>query len=117
FYDQATDAGAVPWSLVGARLASIPVLLVLAGLTRTTLRPDRRLLPLLAAVGVFDMLANVFIVLAFRHGLLSVVAVVSSLYPAMTVVLARTVLHEHLRRIQVVGLWSALAAIVLISAG
>jgi drug/metabolite transporter (DMT)-like permease len=116
FYDQAGD-GAVPWALVGARAASLPTLLVIAGATRTSLRPDRRLLPLLAGVGLFDMLANVLIVLAFRHGLLSVVAVISSLYPAMTVVLARVVLQEHLRRIQVAGLWSALAAIALISAG
>lgn len=115
-FDQAGD-GAVPWALVGARLASIPTLLVLAGITRTPLRTDRRLLPLLLGVGAFDMLANVFVVLAFDQGLLTVVAVISSLYPAMTVLLARFVLHEHLRRIQLVGMGSALAAIALISAG
>jgi drug/metabolite transporter (DMT)-like permease len=115
-FDQAGD-GAVPWALVGARLGSIPTLLVLAGVTRTSLRPDRALLPLLLGVGVFDMLANVFIVLALDEGLLTVVAVISSLYPAMTVLLARVLLHERLRRVQVVGLWSALAAIGMISAG
>lgn len=116
FFDQAGD-GAVPWALIGARLASIPTLLVLALVTRTSLKPDRDVLPLMAVVGVFDMLANIFIVLAFDHGLLTVVAVISSLYPAMTVILARVVLKEHLERIQVVGLFSALAAIALISAG
>jgi len=116
FFDQAGD-GAVPWALVGARMASIPTVLVLAAISRAPLRPDRRLLPLLFGIGVFDMLANTFIVLAFDEGLLTVVAVVSSLYPAMTVLLARAVLHEHLQRVQVVGLFSALAAITLISAG
>jgi len=116
FFDQA-EAGAVPWALVGARLASIPTLLVIALATRVPLRPERPVLPLIAVSGFFDMLANVFIVLAFEYGSLTVVAVISSLYPAMTVILARVLLGEHLERAQQVGMATALAAIVLISAG
>lgn len=115
-YEQAGE-GAVPWALVGARMASVPILLTIAVTTRTSLRPDRRLLPLLLGIGMADMVANVMLVLALESGLLSIVAVVSSLYPAMTVVLARVVLDERLRHVQVAGLWSALLALVLISLG
>lgn len=116
FFDRAGD-GALPWALVGARCASVPTLLLLALGTRTPLRPERSLWPLVGAVGVLDMLANVFVLLAFERGLLTVVAVLSSLYPAMTVVLARVLLHERLRGVQLVGLGAALAAVALISAG
>ena len=57
----------------------------------------------IAAVGVFDLLANLLFVLAAGRGLLSVVGVLGSLYPAFTVVLARFVLHERLTRAQGVG--------------
>jgi drug/metabolite transporter (DMT)-like permease len=116
FFDQA-DAGAVPWALVGARLASIPTLFLIAVATRVPLRPERPVLPIILVSGFFDMLANVFIVLAFDHGPLTVVAVISSLYPVMTVVLARVLLGEHLERLQQAGMGAALVAIVLISAG
>ena len=55
-------------------------------------------------------------VIAAREGLLSLVAVISSLYPASTVVLARVVLHERVDRRQQVGLACALVGVVLIAA-
>jgi drug/metabolite transporter (DMT)-like permease len=72
-------------------------------------------LPLLAVVGAFDLGANVTFAYATRHGLLSVVSVLSSLYPAMTVVLARLVHHERLRQVQLVGVVAAMGGVVLIA--
>jgi drug/metabolite transporter (DMT)-like permease len=65
--------------------------------------------------GVLDASANLFFLLASRHGLLSLASVITSLYPAMTVLLAVLVLHEHTGRLQRVGLAMAATAIVLIS--
>jgi drug/metabolite transporter (DMT)-like permease len=64
---------------------------------------------------VLDAAANVFYLLALSHGLLSVVAVLTALYPAGTVLLARQLLGEHLSRLQQVGLVVAAVAAVLIA--
>jgi drug/metabolite transporter (DMT)-like permease len=104
------------WPLVGARAASIPFLLLLVGVTRTTLRPEPGTAWVIVACGVFDMLANVFLLLAFGQGLLVLVAVIASLYPASTLVLARVVLKERVRPVQRAGLAIAALAVVLISA-
>jgi drug/metabolite transporter (DMT)-like permease len=66
---------------------------------------------------VLDVSATGLYALATRHGLLSVVSVASSLYPLATVVLARFVLGERVRRVQEVGIATALAGVVLIAAG
>jgi uncharacterized membrane protein len=102
------------WPLIPARSASILVLFVIrrrvAGpaLTRSTSM-------LIAAVGVGDMLANVFILLALQRGPLGEGAVVSSLYPAVTVVLSALILREAVRRYQWVGLGLAIVAMALIA--
>jgi uncharacterized membrane protein len=71
----------------------------------------------LAIVGVLDILANGFFALAATKGLVSVVAVLASLYPVITVVLARLILGERLRAVQRVGAALALTGAALISAG
>ncbi len=76
-----------------------------------------RTLPLLALVGWGDAAANGLYVLATRSGYLSVVAVFASLYPVATVLIARRVLHERLRRVQVLGVTVAVAGVVLMAAG
>jgi drug/metabolite transporter (DMT)-like permease len=68
-----------------------------------------------SAAGFLDVLANAIFVVAAREGLLSLVSVVSSLYPASTVILARVVLHERVDRRQQVGLALALVGVVLIA--
>ncbi|HET6152013.1 MAG TPA: EamA family transporter [Marmoricola sp.] len=65
--------------------------------------------------GALATCAVVFFVLATRHGLLSISAVISSLYPAFTVLLAIGVLREHVHRLQAVGLALCAAAVVLVS--
>jgi uncharacterized membrane protein len=66
--------------------------------------------------GVLDSLANAMFIAATRHGRLDVAAVLSSLYPASTVILARVLLKEEISRTQAVGIVGALAAVALISA-
>ena len=66
--------------------------------------------------GVFDAAANIFYVLATRHGLFSLAVVITSLYPAMTVLLARVVLGERMRGLQRAGLVLAALGVVLVTA-
>ncbi|GAB2935312.1 EamA family transporter [Nonomuraea fastidiosa] len=103
------------WPLVGARLSSVSVVALLALLTGRGLRPGAGSLPVIVAAGVLDMTANVLYLLAQRDGLLSLVAVLVSLYPASTLVLANRVLGERLRAVQIAGVVCALAAVALIA--
>ncbi len=108
----------IPWALTAARGAGVAVLLLAVFVRKPeSVSRDRVTLLALSAMGVLDLSANGLYALATRHGLLSVVAVASSLYPVATVVLARVVLGERVRRIQEVGIVSALAGVVLIAAG
>ena len=66
------------------------------------------------AGGILDMLANLLYLVATRHGPLSIVVTLSSLYPASTVLLARTVLGERLNARQTAGIACALVAVLLI---
>lgn len=109
-----TDAGL--WPLVAARTVSFVVLVVAVIVRRVPLRPPSGTGATIAAAGVLDMGANVLFLLAAKRGLLSVVAVLTALYPASTVVLAQTVLGERLRRPQVVGLAGSVVAAILIAA-
>lgn len=74
-------------------------------------------LPVLASIGVLDTGGNVFFAAAATRGLVSVVSILASLYPVVTVLLARAVLHERVHRSQELGIVLALAGIVLISIG
>jgi drug/metabolite transporter (DMT)-like permease len=105
-------------TLVVMRSASIVMLLGFVAISRTTqLRIARSDLPVLVAIGVLDVGANGTFAYATRHGLLSVVSVLSSLYPAITVMLARSVHAERLRGIQIAGVVGALAGVCLIASG
>jgi drug/metabolite transporter (DMT)-like permease len=112
-----THANAGLYPLVGARLASAVMFTAAATVLRVQLRPPRIALAAIVGGGVCDMLANILYVLAVHTGLIAVVAVLTSLYPASTVALAAVVLHERLRAIQWVGVALALLGVGLISAG
>ncbi|TMR33210.1 DMT family transporter [Nonomuraea zeae] len=103
------------WPLVGARLSSISLVALLAVLARRALKPGPGSLHIIVAAGVLDMAANVLYLLAQQDGLLSLVAVLVSLYPASTLLLARQVLGERLRAVQVAGVACALVAVALIA--
>jgi len=93
------------------------VLLILWRTTGATVRLTARELPALAFVGLADLGANGLYALAATSGLLSVVAVLASLYPAVTVLLAWRFGRERLARMQVVGVLAALIGVVLLAAG
>ncbi|MEW9551447.1 EamA family transporter [Nonomuraea sp. NPDC050783] len=107
------DAGL--WPLVGARLSSVAAVTAVALATGRALRPRAGTLRVIVAAGVLDMVANVLYLLAQRQGLLSLVAVLVSLYPASTLLLARQVLGERLNGVQVAGVACALGAVALIA--
>jgi drug/metabolite transporter (DMT)-like permease len=107
-------ADVVFWPLVAARAASTTVMLLLVFKRQLPLPTERKLwLPMLVA-GTLDALGNAFFVLAAQAGRLDVAAILSSLYPAMTILLARLILKENLGRVQIVGIVLALVAISLI---
>jgi drug/metabolite transporter (DMT)-like permease len=104
-------------TLLVMRVTSVALLAPLM-LTRRARTPvSRGDLPVLAAIGFGDVGANATFAVASTRGLLAVVAVLSSLYPAVTVLLARVVHVERLQRIQLVGVFGALAGVVLIASG
>jgi len=112
-----TSAGAGLWPLVAARGASVTAFVFASAMARQLPRTTRPTLLLILAVGVFDITANALYVIAVHHGLLSIVAVLVSLYPAATVLCSLVVLRERLQTWQMVGVAVALAAVVLITAG
>lgn len=109
------DAESGMWPLVIARIASVPLLLALAGITRTKAVRDTPSLRIAVVAGVFDMGANVLYLVAVRGGMLAIVSVVASLYPASTVALAYGIDKERLTRWQAIGLGAAALALVLVS--
>lgn len=115
------DAGAdesAPWAVVAARAASVALAVATAVfVTRTSLRPPRDLLPTLVAIGIFDTGANVFVAFATTKAAAGVVAVLSALYPVVTVLLARIVLGERLSPSRRLGGGVALAGAALVAAG
>ncbi len=113
-FDQA-DHDAGMWPLAIARFASVPMLLVLAFVTGQRPGQHRASMMIAVVAGVFDMGANGLYLVASRGGLLSVVAVVASLYPASTVALAATVDKERIGRWQAVGMVMAVLALVMVT--
>jgi len=114
------DAGAdesAAWAVVVARVAAISLAVIAALVTSTSLRSPTALLPMLAAVGLVDTLANVLVATATTHGAAGIVAVLSALYPIVTVVLARLVLNERLSTTKRVGGGVALGGAALVAAG
>ncbi len=107
---------AVLWPLAGARAASTLLMSVIVLFSPRDGRPLRpALIPILLS-GVFDAAANAMFIEATRHGRLDVAAMLSSLYPASTVILARFLLKERISRTQTIGIVGALIAVALISA-
>ncbi len=112
----AASQGDFLWAAFVFRLTST----ALVAAAWLALRPPgarRADLPALAAIGVLDTGGNVFFAAASENGLVSVVSILASLYPVITVLLARAVLHERVHRSQELGIALALSGIVLVSAG
>jgi len=114
FIRQAGTEG-VYWPMSAALAASLALGAAILVVQRGSL-PAMAVLPVVFVAGVLDTLGNVFFVLASQRGRLDVAAVLSSLYPAVTVLLARLVLKERITRIQTAGMAAALIAVPLIAA-
>lgn len=110
-------------TLVTMRVTSVAVLSVaLAVVVRRLVRGrrlslDRRDAALVTVTGLADVAANLTFGLASTRGLVSIVAVLGSLYPVVTVLLARVVHAERLGVAQTVGVAGALGGVALIAAG
>lgn len=103
------------WGVLATRTGSVLALLVLGLAFRSRIKVPRTEVPSLFAVGVLDVSADVFFAFATTIGLLSIVSILSSLYPVATVILARIVLNERMVRLQQAGIVLALAGVLLIS--
>jgi drug/metabolite transporter (DMT)-like permease len=108
-------AGAVLVTMLALRITEVGAVLPVALRRRTG--GLKGLLPLLVLLGLVDVGANTCFAYATRSGLLSVVAVLGSLYPVVTVLLARQVHGERLARVQGLGVLATLGGVVLLSAG
>ena len=110
-------SGSIVVTRLVMRSSSVGVLALVWLARRSSLGISVPDLPLLAAVGVGDVGANAAFAIASRSALLSVVAVLASLYPVVTVLLARQVHNERLRPIQVAGVVGTLGGVALLAAG
>jgi drug/metabolite transporter (DMT)-like permease len=105
------------WAIVSARVGGVGAMGVAVAAVRPSLAGARAALPVLLAIGFFDVLANTLFAVASTKGLLPIVAVGGSMYPAFTVALAHLVLGERLVLAQRFGVGAALAGVALIAAG
>ncbi len=107
------NAGLYP--LVSARLASTLFVMLIALVLRQSIVPLRAGVPIILVAGAIDMAANCLYLFATYAGYVSIAAVLTSLYPASTVLLARIVLGERLAALQKTGVALALAGVALIA--
>ncbi len=103
------------WPLVSARLAGTLVMLVYAASIHGPLLPERSIWPLVILGGMLDVSGNAFYVLSAQTGRLDVAAVLGSLYPGSTVILAAILLKERISRWQGLGILMVLVAILLLT--
>jgi uncharacterized membrane protein len=115
--DAAADSADPLGALLIARAAAAAALLAVLVAARPRLGGSAPDLPALALIGLLDVGANACFALGTETGLLSVVAVLASLYPVGTVVLARALLGERLAAVQAAGVAVALTGVALIAAG
>jgi drug/metabolite transporter (DMT)-like permease len=111
-----TRAGA--WPLVPGQVVSVALVAPVAyrGL-HAAAHPSRSVVALMLGAGVLSGTANLLFLAATGHGQLAVVAVLTALYPAVTVMLARVLLSERWGALQATGLLVAALAIVLVTVG
>ncbi len=112
--DYAVDQSII-WPLVSSRISGLALLLVGLLTTRKIPIPQIRKTPLPILAGLFDATASLLFAFAVTHGRLDIASVLTSMYPAATVLLAWILLKEKLRPPQLFGLGGALVALALIT--
>ncbi len=110
-------SGSPAWVAAMSRVGSLTATAIAVAVVRPSLAMDRPAVGLGMLAGFFDVTASALFIYANQHGRLDEAVVITSLYPAVTVVLARVFLKEHFSRWNLIGLLAALAAVPLISAG
>jgi drug/metabolite transporter (DMT)-like permease len=103
-------------ALLVQRVAYVLVLLGVVVVVGARRRPERRHAPALGVLGIGDITANGLFAVAVRSGPLAVIAVVASLYPIATVLLARQLQGERLARVQIAGVAAAFAGVAVVVA-
>jgi drug/metabolite transporter (DMT)-like permease len=122
---QQAGTSSVYWPLASARTVSLFLMLLALAFSKangpmsseqkTARKLERKLWPIMIFAGAMDTLGNALFMMATQTGRLDVAAVLSSLYPATTVLLARFLLQERVSAIQNVGMVAAIASIPLIA--
>jgi drug/metabolite transporter (DMT)-like permease len=110
-------SGSPAWVAAISRVGSLTATAIAVAVVRPSLAMDRPAVGLGVLAGFFDITASALFIYANQHGRLDEAVVITSLYPAITVLLARIFLKEHFSRWKFIGLLAALAAVPLISAG
>lgn len=113
----AASEGGVVWALFVARLTTVTVFVGAMLLRRAPLGVRGAGLPVIVLIGVLIVGGDSMYAVASTLGLLGVVAVLSSLYPLVTIALARVYLGERIARLQQVGIVICLIGVVAISGG
>jgi drug/metabolite transporter (DMT)-like permease len=103
------------WASLVFRATALLLLVAVVGARHTPLKLRPRDLAIAAAVGIGDTIGNVLFAASSKGGLVSLTSVLASLYPVVTVLLAASVLHERVARMQRAGIALTLAGVVLIS--
>lgn len=109
--------GSAIWVATISRIGSFSATAIAVMVMRPSLSLDVRSMGFAMAAGCLDIVACVLFIFAAQRGRLDEAVVITSLYPAVTVLLARVALKEHFSRWKFVGLLAALAAVPLIAAG
>jgi drug/metabolite transporter (DMT)-like permease len=105
------------WASLIFRLTSTSVILAAVAVRRPSLSLPPLEVPALVLIGIGDMLGNLLFAAAASQGLVSITSVLASLYPIVTVLLARALLDERVARSQELGIALTLAGVALIAAG
>ncbi len=105
------------WAMLAGRLSSAAIFATLFLVLRPHVKVERSALPFIVAVGILDTGANGLFALATTQGYLSLIAVLGSLYPVVTVLLAFGLLRERIAPHQLAGAAATLAGVALIAAG
>jgi drug/metabolite transporter (DMT)-like permease len=107
-------AGGVLWALTSGRIAGVAAILLVVAVAPPK-GPWRGFWVAGIISGTLDTVGNLFYMLASQLGRLDVAAVICSLYPAGTILLAGIILREHPTKRQIAGMGLALAAVALLS--